>query len=328
MRSPKPAVVLACIAMLAVACGEALGQHAEAPVEAAGPTGTLKGTMLGPSAGSPGPVMLIIPGSGPTDRDGNQPPRLRAAPYRLLAEGLAERGIVTVRIDKRGMFASAAAAADANNVTIAGFADDAKAWTAMLRRRTGAPCIWIAGHSEGALVALVAAQSDPNACGLVLIAAPGRRISEVLREQITSSPALAPMRDDALTVIAELEAGRRVKVDALHPTLQQLFYPGVQDFLISLYSYDPVALLGAYPGPVLVLHGTHDLQVSQDDATALRTARSGVAYVGLPGVNHVLKAVPANDRQANIAAYADPDLPLAPGVVDAIADFVRAQPPD
>jgi len=297
----------------------------ETRVEAPGPTGTLKGTMLAPSSGPSAPVMLIIPGSGPTDRDGNSPLGVKASPYRLLAEGLAELGIATVRIDKRGMFASAGAAADANAVTIADYAEDVQAWTAALRRRTGAPCVWIAGHSEGALVALVAAQSDPNAFGLVLVSAAGRRVSEVLREQLRGNPANVPFLDDAMAVIDELEAGRTADVEHLHPALQQLFAPGVQGFLISLFSYDPAELLKSYPGPVLVLQGTNDLQVSERDATALRTARPGVAFVELPGVNHVLKSVPENDSKANIATYADPDLPLADGVAEAIAAFIRAQ---
>ena len=81
-----------------------------------------------------------------------------AAPYRMLAEGLAARGVATVRIDKRGMFGSAGAIADANAVTIADYAADVHAWVKAARARTGASCVWVLGHSEGGLVALAAAQ--------------------------------------------------------------------------------------------------------------------------------------------------------------------------
>src|ERR1700760_2169899 len=101
------------VAVLA-GCGAAASAAAaplESAIEAPGPLGPLKGTLLAPQPGG-GPVVLIIPGSGPTDRDGNSPAGVLAATYRLLAEGLAGHGIASVRIDKRGMFGSAAAVAD------------------------------------------------------------------------------------------------------------------------------------------------------------------------------------------------------------------------
>ena len=77
---------------------------------------------------------------------------------------------------------------------------------------------------------------------------------------------------------------------------------------------------------MLVLQGTTDLQVSVEDARRLAAARLGVTLVLLEGVNHVLKLAPADPR-ANVATYADPGLPLAPGVASTVADFVKAHPP-
>jgi hypothetical protein len=82
-------------------------------IEAPGPNGALRGTLLSADALWQ-PMVLIIPGSGPTDRDGNNPMGVRAATYRLLAEDLAARGIASLRIDKRGLFGSAAAFPDPN----------------------------------------------------------------------------------------------------------------------------------------------------------------------------------------------------------------------
>ncbi len=104
---------------------------AQTPIEAPGPNGPLAGTLLGEGKGHP--VVLIIPGSGPTDRDGNSPLGIAAAPYRLLAEALAAQGIATARIDKRGMFGSKAAISDANAVTIADYAADVHAWAKVIR---------------------------------------------------------------------------------------------------------------------------------------------------------------------------------------------------
>lgn len=133
----------------------------------------LKGTLLTPHS-KPTAVILIVPGSGPTDRDGNNPLGVNASSYRLLAEGLASKGFATLRIDKRGMFASAMAVEDANAVTIDDYVDDVRAWVKVLRREIQTPCIWVLGHSEGGIVALASAQEE-EVCGVMLIATPGDR---------------------------------------------------------------------------------------------------------------------------------------------------------
>jgi uncharacterized protein len=317
--------LVAAATLAVVLCAGSAAQAAaptETYVQVQGPSGLLKGTMLTPPDAAKAPVVLIIPGSGPTDRDGNSPMGIKAAPYRLLAEALAANGVASVRIDKRGMFASGAAAADPNHVTIADYAADAHAWAAEIRRETGAPCVWILGHSEGGLVALAAAQNPTDICGLVLVSAAGRRLSDVLREQLKANPANAPILDQALPAIDALEAGKHVDVTGMNPALLSLFAPQVQDFVIDLMSYDPPKLVAAYKGPVLVVQGTTDLQVSMTDAERLAGARPGVTLVKLDGVNHVLKTAPL-DRAGNFATYADPSLPLAPGVAGPIAAFVK-----
>jgi len=312
----------ALIAALLLACSPATpAAPPESFLEAPGPAGPLKGTLVSPGSKS-APVVLIIPGSGPTDRDGNSPLGIRASSYRLLAQGLAARGIATLRIDKRGMFASAAATPDANAVTIPDYVADVRAWVAVLRRETGAPCAWVLGHSEGGLVALASAKDVPGICGLVLIATPGRPLGQVLREQLQSNPANGPILGQALPAIDALEKGQRVDVSNFHPALQGLFNPAVQGFLISAFSYDPVRLLAEYGQPVLVLQGQRDLQVGEADARRLQQANPRVQLVLLPDVNHVLKSVGSDDVGANLATYADPGLPLAPGVADAVAGFL------
>ena len=295
----------------------------ESFVEAPGPTGPLKGTMLAPAQGH-GPVVLIIPGSGPTDRDGNNPEGIKASTYRLLAEGLAARGVTTVRIDKRGMFASAAATPDANAVTISDYVNDVRAWVAVIRHHTGGPCIWLLGHSEGGLVALAATKSVPDLCGLLLVSTSGRPMGELLREQLKANPANAPLLGQALAAIDQLEAGKHVDTTAMHPALMPLFAPQVQGFLISAFSYDPSKLLAGYAKPVLIVQGKRDIQVNVSDAQVLKKADPQATLALLPSVNHVLKSVPTDDVGANIATYADPSLPLAPGVMDSITSFLNA----
>lgn len=314
--------ILALAAALAVTAGAAVAAApVETFVEMSGGPGPLKGTMLAPADGTKGPVVLILAGSGPTDRDGNNPLGVKGSTYRLMAEGLAARGLTTLRVDKRGMFASGTAAADPNAVTVIDLARDANAWAAKARADTGAPCVWLEGHSEGTLVALLAAQDGKDICGLILVSPPGRRLSEVLREQLRSNPANAPLLDVALHAIAELEAGRKVDTADMPPALLGLFRPNVQDFLIVMFQQDPARLAAAYKGPVLILQGDADIQVSVEDARLLAAAHPGAKLIILPGVNHIMKAG-TRDRAETRANYADPSLPLAPGVVEAIADFV------
>lgn len=321
--APLSAALICAGALLAAPGPAAAGALLHAP----GPQGRLEGAF---TPGAPGsPVLLLVPGSGPTDRDGNGIAGLRPASYRLLAEGLAERGIATLRIDKRGMHGSRAAVPDAEAVTMQDYAADVAAWVATLRRQATARCIWLAGHSEGGLVVLLAAQSVPEICGLVLLATPGRPLGTVLREQLGTALPDGPLRAEALAIIARLEAGQGLP-EAISPPLRPLFRPQVAGFLASLFALDPARLVAGARLPVLVLQGLRDIQVARADAEALAAANPDARLVLLPDVNHVLKTVASDDRAENLAAYADADRPLALGVVDAIAGFVQgviAAPP-
>jgi pimeloyl-ACP methyl ester carboxylesterase len=293
----------------------------ERPLTAPGPQAPLAGILL--DAGKRAPVILIIPGSGPTDRDGNNPLGVTAAPYRLLAEGLAKRGISSVRIDKRGMFGSKSAIPDANTVTIADYAADAHAWAASIRQATGAKCVWLLGHSEGSLVALAAGQRREDFCGIISVSGMGRALGAVMREQLRSNPANAPILDAALAAIATLEAGKAVDAATLPAPLQPLFNPAVQPFLKDLMAHNPAQLAASLKLPLLIVQGDKDLQVTVADARALAAAQPKAKLAIVAGVNHVLKSPASDDRAANIATYADPSLPIAPTVIDAVASFVK-----
>ncbi|KAF1366688.1 alpha/beta hydrolase [Yokenella regensburgei] len=296
----------------------------ETVLDAAGPKGPLKGTLLTPNS-KPTAVVLIVPGSGPTDRDGNNPLGVNASPYRLLAEGLAAKGFATLRIDKRGMFASAMAVEDANAVTIADYVDDVRSWVDVLRRHMHTPCIWVLGHSEGGVVALASAQEE-DVCGVVLIATPGRPMGEVLRGQLNAISENEMLLKQALSIINALEHRRRVDITNMHPALQNLFNPAVQGFLINAFSYNPCQLISTISKPVLVLQGQRDLQVEETDARLLKAANPQASLVILPNMNHVMKEVISDDCKVNIASYAEPARPLAPGLIDSIEHFLIHTP--
>jgi hypothetical protein len=282
----------------------------------------LHGTLQAPAERGASEPVLILAGSGPTDRNGDSPLGITAQPYRLLAEALARQGIPSLRVDKRGIAASAAAATAETDLRVQTYAQDARAWMLELKRRTGARCVWLLGHSEGTLHALLAAQDNGDVCGLILVSPVGRRFGDILRDQLRSNPANAPILAQALHIITELEAGRSVSAEGMHPALMPLFRPSVQPFMISVLALDPPALVRSYRGPVMVIQGTTDLQTGLADAQALADARRGVRLEVIQGMNHVLKIAPA-DRASNIATYAQPDLSLAPGLAETIARFIR-----
>lgn len=282
------------------------------------PTGTLAGTLIleGKTAA------LIIAGSGPTDRDGNSALNLRSDVYKLLAEGLAVKGVSTLRYDKRGVGASQAAMTTELDLRFETYVDDAKAWAHELSVRTGAQRVWLIGHSEGALIAERAAEQNPEICGIILISGAGRKASDVLREQL-GAMLPDPLKQQAFDAILELESGRSIASPP--PQLLALFRPSVQPYMISWLSLDPAAILAALQQPVFILQGDTDIQVSVEDARRLAAARSDAQLVILNGVNHILKVAPL-ERAANMETYNNPELPLAPDVVDTIVNWIRQHP--
>lgn len=303
----------------------ALAAPTTSEISAPGPVGPLAGTLLRADAAD-APVVLILPGSGPTDRDGNSPLGITSASYRLLSEALAAQGISSARIDKRGMYGSRTAVPDANKVRIADYVADVASWTQSLKATTGRDCIWLAGHSEGGLIA-IAAEADPNVCGLILITAMGRPFDAVVRDQLAANPANAPIIAEANAALDRLAKGEHVDVTGMHPALAQgLFNPAVQDYLIDLIRHDPAAMMAKTRKPVLLIAGTRDVQLPVADAELLKAARADAELRVIDGMSHTLKQVRGDGMAANMATYTDASLPIDPELVSAIARFVAAHP--
>jgi len=280
-------------------------------------SGKLSGTYL--NAGSATPIVIIVPGSGPTDQDGNNQGFISNA-LKFLAQGLADNGISSVRVDKRGMFASKDAG-DPNKVSVEIYAEDYRNWVKTATEAHGQDCAYLLGHSEGGLIVTAAAIDQDNVCGVITLAAPGRRLSDVLREQLKANPANAIIMDDAMAALTEMENGNNVDVSKMHPALLNLLAPAIQDYLISLFQVDPAALLAQVSAPKLVVQGSHDIQVTVEDAQRLAD-KSGARLVVLDGITHILKSGP-EERMANILSYNSPDKPIDDGVVLAITEFVK-----
>lgn len=279
------------------------------------PTGKLAGTLELPSATGPVPVVLIIAGSGPTDRDGNSPLG-RSDAYKLLALGLARRGVASLRYDKRAIGASAAAGADERVLRFEAYVEDAAAWLRELRVQRRFARFAIAGHSEGSLIGMLAAAREP-VDGYASLEGAGRAAPVLLREQLHRNlPSELAAQSDH--IVAELIAGRTVA--EVSPALMGLFRPSVQPYLISSFRYDPAREIARVRAPVAIVQGTADVQVTRTDADALHAAAPAARFVVVEGMNHVLKHAPdTSSPSAILAGYTDPSLPVADAVIDTVA---------
>lgn len=329
MRSSNALLAVAAVAGIVACAGPAMepALSAVAPpavratdsVRLETPTGTLYGTLELPAGSRPVPVVLIIAGSGPTDRDGNS--RLLPGPnngLRQLAESLAARGIASVRYDKRGVGASAPAGRSEAELRFDHLVDDAAGWLRQLRGDARFSSVSLIGHSEGSLIGMLAA-GRAGADGAVSLAGSGRRASDLIRGQLAGQlPAALRERSDA--ILAGLEAGSTT--DSVPPPLLVLYRPSVQPYLVSWFRHDPVEVVRSLAVPVLVAQGTHDIQVDTAEARRLFSARPGVELLLVPGMNHVLKLTAA-DRAAQLPSYGDPSLPVPGQLVEGIASFVR-----
>jgi uncharacterized protein len=300
----------------------ALAGTREAAVTLDTPTGKLEGTLQLPEVStSRVPVALIIAGSGPTDRNGN----ITVLPggnqnLKMLAQALADAGVASVRYDKRGIAASKAAApSKESDLRFDHYVNDATAWAERLKADPRFSALVVIGHSEGSLIGMLAAQRA-HANGFVSLSGAGQGALDILRKQVAANypPPLAAQGE---RIMDALKKGQTV--DDVPPALAAAFRPSIQPYLISWFNYKPADIIAALKMPVLIIQGDTDIQVGVEQAQLLKAARPDAALLIVPGMNHVLKLVPA-DMQKQGASYTDPTLPLAPQLVTAVAQFAQA----
>ena len=281
-------------------------------------TGVIHGTLDLPSGAGPFPIALIIAGSGPTDRDGNSAMLAgKNNSLKMLAQSLAAANIASLRFDKRGIGASAAAGPKEADLRFENYVDDAAAWVEQLRHDKRFSSVTIIGHSEGALIGAIAtARTHPNA--FISVAGVGRSAGLVLREQLNGKLP-APLFQANEKILRELEAGRTT--EDVPPALKSMYRASVQPYLISWFKYNPVEIVASINEPILICQGTTDIQVAVEEAEALKKAAPAAKLVVIQGMNHVLKSVAA-DPAKQTASYSDPALPINPELMKNIIEFV------
>ena len=287
----------------------------------------LAGTLTTPrGVTKPVPVVVIIAGSGPTDRNGNSVLGIRPNSYAQLAWRLAERGIAAVRYDKRGL-PGTRGTFDLTKMTLADFAADARAAAESLSRDRRFSRVVFLGHSEGASLALIAAGPGGGGApvsGVIHVSGLGRSTGEVLREQLSRQfDSAILVRYD--TAMQRYLSGEQPDVPA---GLEMLFVPMNRTFMKSMMAFDPPAAIRAVPPrqPVLIVQGATDLQARIVDAERLHAARPDAQLVVIPRANHVLKDVTDTTISGQLPSYQNPALPIMPEVVKVIADWILKQP--
>lgn len=301
------------VAFLAVFVAEAWGSEQRLQIETS--NGTLHGTIDLPKGISRCPAVLIIAGSGPTDRDGNQP-LMKNDSLKLLGHALAARGIATLRTDKRGIAESAAAALGEKDLRFEMYVADVVQWIASLRQDPRFTRIGLIGHSEGSLFGMLAAKRV-KVDAFVSVAGAGRSAPALIQEQLDTKlePGLKARSDQ---ILDELMAGRTVT--DVPKELASLYRPSVQPYLISWFKYDPVREISTLEVPTLIIQGTTDLQIRVDNAKRLAAAKKNAKLRLIDGINHVLKHATTSAEQK--AAYINPSLPIEARVIEEIAGFL------
>ena len=281
--------------------------------------GAISGTLLVPDAKEPMPVVLLIAGSGPTDRDGNNP-MMHNDTLKMLATDFAMNGIASLRYDKRGIGQSAAAMGKESDLRFDTYVDDAVAWCNQLHEKRFSS-VFIAGHSEGSLIGMIAAKKC-GAAGFISLEGAGFPAADILRTQLkTRLPEDLAAKSEA--ILKSLEAGKTV--DDTPPQLGMLYRPSVQPYLISWFKYDPAKEIAELKIPILIVQGTSDVQVTIDDAKRLAAANPRAKLVVIEGMNHILKMV-SGDLKAQMPSYNDPKLQLSEKLTPELVQFVRRSP--
>lgn len=287
----------------------------EKEVKVKTPNGKLYGTLLQPEVKEAVPVVLIIAGSGPTDRNGNSG-MIQTNTYKLMAEALLEKDVASLRFDKQGVGKSSETKKEEKDLSFEDLVSDVESWISKLQKNKDFSEIIVAGHSEGSLIGMLASQNS-EVDKFISIAGAGRSIDEILLEQINKQS--GKYIPESKSIVNSLKKGETV--DSISPALKAIFRPSVQNYLISWMKYDPVKELAKLEIPYLIIQGTTDLQVPIEDARLLNEAHEEDNLVLIENLNHVLKDAP-EDKAENMKTYYNPKLPLHDKFMDPIFKFI------
>ena len=280
------------------------------------------GTLKVPEANGKVPIVLIIAGSGPTDRNCNNP-MMTCNAYQMLSDSLSRYGIASLRYDKR-LIAKSVCNQKEDELRFEDYVEDAKSWIEFLSQDNKFSEIIVIGHSEGSLIGMIASVNNPKVSKFISIAGVGSSADEILKEQLSKQlEGQSPMiKNQIFSYIDELKQGRLLENVPLN--LYSLFRPSVQPYMISWFKYNPQEEIAKLKIPILILQGGFDVQVSENDAKLLHEATPTAKKVVIKNMNHVLKnSVSMNMNEQMTDSYNNPNTPINKELVEKIVEFIK-----
>lgn len=314
--------ILALFCILSLSISAQLLVTEESVVLKAG-TGDIYGTLKVPVNNKPIPVALIIAGSGPTDRNGNQP-QMKNNSLKMLSDGLFYNKIATLCFDKRGIAGSKAAGKNEADLRFDDYVNDVRSWIDLLAKDKRFSEIVIIGHSEGSLIGMIAAQDNKKISKYISVAGVGEPAANILKEQLGKQMAAQPQvaRDMIFSYIDKLDKGETIT--DVPASLNMLFRPSVQPYMISWFKYNPQEEISKLTIPVLVLQGTTDIQVTVRQAGLLAGANKKAKKIIIDKMNHVMKNSETTDQPTQVKdSYTNVDKQIMPEVITDITDFIK-----
>ena len=259
-------------------------------------------------------LSIIISGSGPTDRDGNST-SLKSDYLKMLADGLYENGISSYRYDKRGVGSSVGDIKTGNEVRFSDYVNDAVSIINHFKDTKEFKKRVVIGHSEGALIGMIASKSIADQ--FISIAGAAEDYLTLIQRQLSIQPPYVKSMSDP--IIEKLK--NKEIVDSVPPLLNSLFNKSIQKYLIDASSYHPEEEISKLDMPILIMQGTNDIQIQVKDAQMLHNAAAKSRLEIIQGMNHVFRQAPEN-RLLNMQTYGNPELPINNSLVNLIVDFI------
>lgn len=279
----------------------------------------LKGTLTVPEGTAKMPVVLVIAGSGPTDRNGNTMSLdMKPNTYLMMADAFKNAHIATLRYDKRMIGQSTSSKSQAQT-TFEDMINDAVACIKFLKADGRFSKIIIAGHSEGSLIGMIACQHE-KVDGFISLAGAGFPVDDVLKKQLKANVTPAAYHK-AVLIIDSIKAGQKIK-QKLEPGFENLFGAQLQTYMHSLFQYDPQEEIGKVNAPTLIVQGSTDIQVGLPDAFSLNSGKTNAKVQIINGMSHIMKVGP-EDKEQNTATYFKSNLPLHPELMPTLIGFIK-----
>ena len=259
-------------------------------------------------------LAIIISGSGPTDRDGNNT-SMKSDYLKMLAEGLQENGISTYRYDKRGVGKSVGDLKSGHEIKFSDYINDVVSIINHFKKSKKFKELVVIGHSEGALIGMIASQSIADK--FISVAGAGEDYLTLIERQLSIQPPF--VRSMSEPIIEKLK--NKKLVDSVPPLLNSLFRADVQSYLIDASSYDPVEEISKLNIPILIIQGSTDIQIQVSDALILHKAAKNSRLEIIEGMNHVFRQA-SDNRLLNLQTYGNPELPIDNNMINIISEFI------